>query len=63
LVLYSDKDHKLGTFFLTEIPSENTEKGLLWFSKSDDAVHSYWLSGEALRELVEKTKKLLQPES
>ena len=63
LVLYSEKDKKLGTFFLAEVPSENTENGLLWFFKDDDAAHPYWMSGETLRELVEKTKKLLQPES
>jgi hypothetical protein len=63
LVLYSEKDKKLGTFFLAEVPSKNTEKGLLWFFKDEDAAHPYWMSGETLRELVEKTKKLLQPES
>ena len=62
LVLYSEKDKKLGTFFLAEVPSENTEKGLLWFFKDDDTAHPYWMSGETLRELVEKTKKLLTPE-
>jgi len=63
LVLYSEKDMKLGTFFLAEVPSENTEKGLLWFFKDDDTAHPYWMSGETLRELAEKTKKLLTPES
>ncbi|MEJ2429803.1 MAG: DUF4340 domain-containing protein [Deltaproteobacteria bacterium] len=63
LVLYSEKDEKLGTFFLTEVPSEHTEKGLLWFSKDDNATQAYWMGGESLRELAEKTKKLLQPES
>ena len=62
LVLYSEKDEKLGTFFLTEFPSEHTEKGLLWFSKDDKAAQAYWMSGESLRELAAKTKKLLQPE-
>ena len=63
LVLYSEKDKKLGTFFLAEVPSENTVKGLLWFFKDDDPAHPYWMSGETLRELVEKTRKLLTPES
>ena len=63
LVLYSEKDKKLGTFFLAEVPSENTEKGLLWFFKDADTAHPYWMSGETLRELVEKTRKLLTPES
>ena len=63
LVLYSEKDKKLGTFFLAEVPSENTVKGLLWFFKDDDPPHPYWMSGETLRELVEKTRKLLTPES
>jgi len=61
LVLYSQKDEKLGTFFLSELPSETTEKGLLWFSKDNDKAHPYWMSGETLRELAEKTKKLLTP--
>ena len=63
LVLYSEKDEKLGTFFLAEVPSKDTAKGLLWFFKDDDAAHPYWLSGETLRELAEKTKKLLRPGS
>ena len=63
LVLYSEKDHKLGTFFLTEFPSENAEKGLLWFFKDDNQAQAYWMSGETLRELAEKTNKLLTPES
>ena len=63
VVLYSEKDEKLGTFFLTEVPSEHAEKGLLWFSKDDSAAQAYWMSGESLRELAEKTKKLLQPGS
>jgi hypothetical protein len=63
LVLYSEKDQKLGTFFLTEVPSENAEKGLLWFFKDDNEARAYWMSGENLRELAEKARKLLQPES
>jgi hypothetical protein len=63
LVLYSEKDKKLGTFFLTEVPSGNTVKGLLWFFKDDDTAHPYWMSGQTLRELAEKTKKLLKPQS
>jgi len=63
LVLYSEKDNKLGTFFLAEVPSKNTEKGLLWFFTDEDTAHPYWMSGETLREMAEKTKKLLQPES
>ncbi|MCG6917846.1 MAG: DUF4340 domain-containing protein [Deltaproteobacteria bacterium] len=63
LVLYSEKDEKLGTFFLAELPSEKTEKGLLWFFKDNDKAQPYWMSGETLRELVEKTRKLLNPES
>ena len=63
LVLYSEKDKTLGTFFLAEVPSEDTVKGLLWFSKDDDTAHPYWMSGETLRELAEKTKKLLKPQS
>ena len=63
LVLYSEKGEKLGSFFLTEFPSEHTEKGLLWFSKDDNAAQAYWMSGESLRELAEKTKKLLAPGS
>ena len=62
-MLYSEKDEKLGTFFLAELPSEKTEKGLLWFSKDNDKAHPYWMSGETLRELVEKTRKLLTPKS
>jgi hypothetical protein len=62
LVLYSEKEEKLGTFFLSEVPSEKTEKGLLWFFKGNDKAHPYWMSGESLRDLVEKTKKILQPE-
>jgi hypothetical protein len=63
LVLYSEKDERLGTFFLTEIPSGHTEKGLLWFSKDDNAAQPYWMGGESLRELAENTKKLLAPGS
>ena len=63
LVLYSEKDEKLGTFFLAELPSEKTEKGLLWFFKDNDKAQPYWMSGETLRELVEKTRKLLTPKS
>jgi hypothetical protein len=63
VVLYSKKDEKLGTFFLEEVPPENTEKGLLWFYKDDDVPHSYSMKGETLRELAEKTRKLLKSES
>jgi hypothetical protein len=62
LVLYTEKNEKLGTFFLSEVPSEKTEKGLLWFFKDNDKALPYWTSGETLRELVEKTKKLLKSE-
>jgi hypothetical protein len=62
LVLYSEKDQQLGTFFLATVPSESTEKGVLWFFKDDNPVHPYWMSGETLRELAEKTRKLLEPE-
>jgi hypothetical protein len=62
LVLYTEKDEKLGTFFLPEVPSEKTEKGLLWYFKDNDKALPYWMSGDTLRELVEKTKKLLKPE-
>jgi hypothetical protein len=63
VVLYSEKDEKLGTFFFEKVPPENTEKGLLWFYKDDDVPHSYWMEGETLRELAEKTRKLLTPDS
>jgi len=63
LVLYSENDKKLGTFFLAEVPSENSEKGLLWFFKDDDTAHPYWMSGETLRELAKQTKKLFKPQS
>jgi hypothetical protein len=63
LALYSAKDQKLATLFLVEVPSKNTEKGLLWFLKDDGSAKPYWMNGETLRELVEKTKKLLKPES
>jgi hypothetical protein len=63
VVLYSEKDENIGTFFLEGVPPENVEKGLLWFYKDDDVPHSYWIKGAAVRELVDKTKKLLQPES
>ena len=63
VVLYSKKDENIATFFLEGVPSKNTEKGLLWFYKDDDVPHSYWMKGETLRELADKTKKLLQPES
>jgi hypothetical protein len=63
LVLYSGKDQRLGTFFLAEVPSEDAEKAILWFFKDDDPAKAYWMSGQTLRELVEQTKKLLQPES
>jgi len=63
LALYSAKDQKLATFFLAEVPSKNTEKGLLWFLKDDGSAKPYWMSGETLRELAEKTRKLLTPES
>jgi hypothetical protein len=63
LALYAEGDHKLATFFLTEIPSENTEKGLLWFSQDNDAAQPYWIGGETLRDLMEQTKILLKPES
>jgi hypothetical protein len=62
-VLYSEKDQRLGTFFLAEVPFENAEKGILWFFKDHDPAQAYWLSGQTLRELAEQTKKLLQPES
>ena len=64
LVLYSEKDQKLGTFLLAEAPFENTEKGLLWFFKDDDAAHPYWMSAESLQELHESAKKLVtKPDS
>lgn len=63
LVLYSEKNQELGTFFLAEVPSAESEKGVLWFIRDDEAAQPYWMSGETLRELVEKTNKLLQPES
>ena len=63
LVLYSEKDEKLGTFFLLEFPSEKTEKGLLWFFKDNNKARPYWMSSDTIRELVEKTKKLLTPMS
>lgn len=62
VVLYAKKDEKLGTFFLEEVPPENIEKGLLWFYKDDDVPHSYSMKGETLRELAEKTRKLLKSE-
>jgi len=63
LVIYSEKDQRLGTFFLAQVPSENAEKGLLWFFKDDDPAQGYWVSDETLSELADKTRKLLQPES
>jgi hypothetical protein len=49
--------------FLAQVPSENAEKGLLWFFKDDDPAQGYWVSDETLSELADKTRKLLQPES
>jgi hypothetical protein len=63
LVLSSEEAENLGTFFLTEVPAEKTEKGLIWFFQDNDKALSYWMSGETLLELVEKTRKLLRPDS
>jgi hypothetical protein len=63
LVLSSEKNEKLGTFSLLEVPSEKTKRGVLRFSKGSETARAYWLSGESLRELHENVKKLLSPEA
>jgi hypothetical protein len=63
LVLYSENDEKLGTFSLLEAPTEKTERGVLMFSKGSETARAYWLSGESIKELHEKAKKLLSPEA
>jgi len=61
LVLYSENDEKLGTFSLLEVPSEQTERGVLGLSRGSETARAYWLSGESLRELHENAKKLMSP--
>jgi hypothetical protein len=63
LVLYAENDDKLGTFELLEVPSEKSERGMLYFSKGSEAARAYWLSGESLRELHQNVMKLLAPEA
>jgi hypothetical protein len=61
LALYAENDEKLGTFSLAEVPSEETERGVLGFAQGSETARAYWLSGESLRELYENAKKLLSP--
>ena len=63
LVLLTEREEKLFTFSLPEVPADKAESGVLWFSKGDETKRPYWLSAESLQQLHESAKKLVTPES
>jgi len=59
LILLTEREEKLFTFSLPEVPADKAGSGVLWFSKGDDTKRPYWLSAKSLQELHESAKKLV----
>ncbi len=63
LVLFSENEKEIAAFLLAEVPSEEAERGTLWFGKGGGTMRSYFTTGASLRDLHAGAKKLLLPES
>ncbi len=63
LVLFSENDNELGTFVLPEVPSENTERGIVWFFKGGETPRPHFITAASLQDLHKSVKQLLTHES
>lgn len=63
LDLLSENEEKIGTFLVPEVPSNEEERGMLWFLNGDGTPSPYWVSGEVLRSLYSSASRLVKPEA
>jgi hypothetical protein len=63
LDIFSENEEKIGTFLVPEVPSDEEERGMLWFFKGDGTPSPYWVNGEVLRSLYSSASRLMTPES
>ncbi len=59
LVLFSDKDNKVGSFVLGEVPSEKVERGIVWFLKGGGTMRPFLATAASLQDLHQSAKRLL----
>ena len=62
LVLSAGDNKEIGALLLGEIPTEEQDKAVFWFSKDTEKKRPYWGSGESLRSLYHSVKNLIAPE-
>jgi hypothetical protein len=62
VVLLSEDENEIGTLVLAGVPSEEAERGMLWFLKRGETARPYLATGASLRDLHRSAKKLLTSE-
>jgi hypothetical protein len=63
LVLFSADEKTIGKFVVAEVPSEEAERGMVWFLKAGETAHPYFATAASLRDIYESANKLLTHES